>query len=176
MQRSGLDWIFLQREVERLARLDRHTHIVTLLVMALDEEPPFYVMDVIEGGALQAFVNPEACADPERATTWMAQICDALSYIHAKGLIHCDLKPANILVDGRDQVRVVDFGQSRIFTESSASIGTLFYMAPQQARLAEPGTPVQPDVRWDIYALGASIYAILIGRPPARRRHERPIA
>ncbi|MCH7597082.1 MAG: protein kinase [Planctomycetes bacterium] len=166
MQRSGLDWIFLQREVERLARLDRHPHIVTLLDMALDEEPPFYVMDVIEGGALQAFVSPETRADPERATTWMAQICDALSYIHAKGLIHCDLKPANILVDGRDQVRVVDFGQSRIFTESSASIGTLFYMAPQQARLAEPGTPVQPDVRWDIYALGASIYAILIGRPP----------
>jgi formylglycine-generating enzyme required for sulfatase activity len=165
-QRSGLDWIFLQREVERLTRLDRHPHIVTLLDTGLDEEPPYYVMDLIEGGSLQKFSRPGATASPHRVLTWLEQACDALSYVHAKGLIHCDLKPANILVDSHDRVRVVDFGQSRVFTESAASMGTLFYMAPEQAKLAEPGSPVQPDVRWDVYAIGASAYAILTGHVP----------
>lgn len=165
-QRTGLDWIFLQREVERLTRLDRHPHIVTLLDTNLDEEPPFYVMDLIEGGALNRWVNPVSPADPRTALRWMEQICDALNYVHAKALIHCDLKPANILVDGRSFVRVVDFGQSRVFTESAASMGTLFYMAPEQAMLSEPGQLVHPDVRWDVYALGATMHALLTGNTP----------
>lgn len=165
-QRSGLDWIFLQREVERLTRLDRHPHIVSLLDMGLDDEPPFYVMDLIEQGSLESFVQPQNTAQVDRAFLWFEQICDALSYVHSKGLIHCDLKPANILLDGREHIRVVDFGQSRIFTESSASMGTLFYMDPQQAVLSEPGSPVQPDIRWDIYALGATMYSILTGHVP----------
>lgn len=165
-QRKGLDWIFLQREVERLTRLDRHPHIVSLLDMGLDDEPPFYVMDLIEQGSLESFTNPQNTAQEDRALLWFEQICDALSYVHSKGLIHCDLKPANILLDGREHIRVVDFGQSRIFTESSASMGTLFYMDPQQATLSEPGSPVQPDIRWDIYALGASMYSILTGYVP----------
>lgn len=162
-QRSGLDWIFLQREVERLVRLDRHPNIVSLLDMGLDEEPPFYVMDVIGGGTLNQFVNPEAPADRDRTFLWLSEICDALSYVHAKGLIHCDLKPANILVDKRGHIRIVDFGQSRVFSESGATMGTLFFMPPEQARLAEPTSPIQPDVRWDIYAVGTTLYAILTG-------------
>lgn len=173
-QRTGLDWIFLQREVERLTRLDRHPHIVTLLDTNLDEEPPFYVMDLIEGGALNRWVNRESPTDPRTALGWMEQICDALNYVHAKALIHCDLKPANILVDGRSFVRVVDFGQSRVFTESAASMGTLFYMAPEQAMLSEPGQLVQPDVRWDVYALGATMHALLTGNVPfASQEHVR---
>lgn len=166
MQRSGLDWIFLQREVERLTRLDRHPHIVTLLDTGLDEEPPYYAMDLIERGSLQRYVRPDSTATCDQVVAWLEQMCDALSYVHAKGLIHCDLKPANILVDGNDRARVVDFGQSRVFTESAASMGTLFYMAPEQAKLSEPGSPVQPDVRWDVYAVGATAYAILTGHAP----------
>jgi serine/threonine protein kinase/formylglycine-generating enzyme required for sulfatase activity len=165
-RRSGLDWILLQREVERLAQLDRHPHIVSLLDVNLEHDPPYYVMDLLGHGSLHQFVSPEKVASPERAVQWMGEICDALSYVHAKGLIHCDLKPANILLDGRDHVRVLDFGQSRVFTESAASLGTLFYMAPEQAMLAEPGKPAQPDVRWDVYALGGTLYAILSGRTP----------
>lgn len=163
---SGLDWIFLQREVERLLRLDRHPHIVTLLDAGLDSDPPFYVIDLLDGGSLQRFVGPESCAPPERVAQWMAQVCDALGYVHRKGLIHCDLKPANVLLDEQDRVRVVDFGQSRVFTESAASLGTLFYMAPEQATVTELGKPVQPDVRWDVYAFGATSYAILTGQVP----------
>ncbi|MEK6674973.1 MAG: serine/threonine-protein kinase [Planctomycetota bacterium] len=166
LQRSGLDWIFLQREVERLTRLDKHPHIVTLLDTNLDEEPPFYVMELVGGGSLQQWVTVSAPADPRRAVRWMTQIADALSYVHGKGMIHCDLKPENILIDERDSIRVVDFGQSRVFTESAASLGSLFYMAPEQAIPAQAGLPVQPDVRWDVYAFGATLYAILTGSVP----------
>ncbi len=166
LQRGGLDWLFLQREVERLTKLDRHPHIVTLLDTDLESDPPFYTMDLIEGGSLDAFVDTEQSIPQTRVLRWMKQIAEALVYVHGKGLIHCDLKPANILVDEQENVRVVDFGQSRVFTESSASLGTLYYMAPEQANLTEPGNPVHPDVRWDVYALGATIYAILTGQPP----------
>jgi serine/threonine protein kinase/formylglycine-generating enzyme required for sulfatase activity len=166
LHRNGLDWIFLQREVERLTRLDRHPHIVSLLDVNLEGDPPYYVMDLIGGGSLQKFVNPDSPLLEKKATHWLEQICDAMSYVHAKGLIHCDLKPANILVDEQNNVRVVDFGQSRVFSESAASLGTLFYMAPEQAMLAQPGTPVQPDMRWDVYAIGATLYAMLTGKVP----------
>ncbi|MBP7936061.1 MAG: SUMF1/EgtB/PvdO family nonheme iron enzyme [Phycisphaerae bacterium] len=163
-KRGGLDWIFLQREIERLLRLDRHPHVVTLLDAGLDSDPPFYVIDLLSGGSLQQFVRPDAPAGRTKVIEWARQMCDALGYVHRKGLIHCDLKPANVLVDEQDRVRVVDFGQSRVFTESAASLGTLFYMAPEQARVTKLGQPVQPDVRWDVYALGATLFSILTGR------------
>ncbi|MFQ5415400.1 MAG: serine/threonine-protein kinase, partial [Phycisphaerae bacterium] len=165
-QTSGLDWIFLQREVERLTRLDRHPHIVTLLDANLTGDPPFYAMDLIEGGSLQQFVNPDHTASKKRVVRWMEQLCEAMQYVHAKGLLHCDLKPANILIDGQDNVRVCDFGQSRVFTDTGTSFGTLFYMAPEQATLATEDRAVHPDVRWDIYALGATLHAVLAGHAP----------
>ncbi|HSW46079.1 MAG TPA: serine/threonine-protein kinase [Phycisphaerae bacterium] len=165
-RRGGLDWVLLQREVERLMRLDRHPHVVTLLDAGLEADPPYYVIDLLEGGSLQQFVDPVAPADPARVIAWAIEICDALAYVHRKGLIHCDLKPANILIDDEQRVRVVDFGQSRVFTESSAALGTLFFMAPEQAVVTELGKPVHPDVRWDIYAIGATLYSILTGRTP----------
>lgn len=164
-RRSGLDWIFLQREVERLTRLDRHPHIVTLLDAGLDADVPFYVIDLLDGGSLQQFVHPGHPAPLDRVGRWMTQTCDAMAYVHRKGLIHCDLKPANILVDEQDNIRVVDFGQSRVFSESGA-LGTLFYMAPEQAVLTEAGSPARPDVRWDIFAFGATCFAVLTGRVP----------
>lgn len=166
MRRTGLDWIFLRREVERLTRLDKHAHIVTLLDANLDSEPPFYAMDLVEAGSLARFADTANRVDAKTALKWMRQLCDALGYVHTKGIIHCDLKPANILVDEDDHVRVVDFGHSRVFTETIGSVGTLFFMAPEQAVLAEQGQPVQPDLRWDIYALGATIYNVLTGVPP----------
>ncbi len=174
VQRRGLDWLFLQREVERLTRLDRHPHIVTLLDTDLASDPPFYAMDLIEGGSLLEFVKTGSPPSIERLLRWTEQICDALAYVHAKGLIHCDLKPANILLDSQDHVRVVDFGQSRVFSESSESLGTLYYMAPEQATLAQPGKPVQPDVRWDVYGVGATLFATMAGRAPhSTSEHDR---
>ena len=165
-QRGGVNWIFLQREVERLIKLDKHPHIVSLLDADLTGETAYYVMDFLEGGSLEQFVDPANPAPVEKAVRWMEEICEALAYVHSKGLIHCDLKPANILLDEEGHVRVADFGQSRIVTESSASLGTLFYMAPEQAVVARAGEHVQPDVRWDVYGLGTTMYAVLTGTVP----------
>jgi len=165
-RRSGSDWIFLQREVERLAKLDNHANVITLLDANLSADPPFYVMDMMNGGSLDDAIVDEQGVNVNQAIQWIEQVCSSLQYVHGKGLIHCDLKPANVLVDERGTIRLADFGQSRVFTESAASLGTLFFMAPEQAIPLEPGRIVQPDVRWDIYALGASALALLTGRPP----------
>jgi hypothetical protein len=77
--------------------------------------------------------------------------------------LHCDLKPANILLDEDHKPRLADFGQSRLSHEQSPALGTLFYMAPEQADLN-----ALPDARWDVYALGAILYRMLTGEPPYR--------
>ncbi len=81
--------------------------------------------------------------------------------MHQKGILHCDLKPSNVLYDERDSVRLVDFGQSRSLDETVAGLGTFGYMPPEQARLA-----TAPDQRWDVYGLGATAYKLLTGICP----------
>ena len=78
-------------------------------------------------------------------------------------MLHCDLKPANVLLDEDGKPRLADFGQSRLSTEQAPALGTMFYMAPEQADLE-----AVPDARWDVYALGALLYCMLTGGPPYR--------
>lgn len=163
-QRQGINWLFLRREVERLVRLDRHPNVVSLLDADLSGEPGYYVMDLLEEGSLEGALS--APVPVERAAAWMEDVAKALAYVHAKGLIHCDLKPANILLDEEKRVRVADFGQSRIVTDSAGALGTLFYMAPEQAAAEDDGAEFRADVRWDVFALGATLYAVLSGKPP----------
>jgi len=173
-QRSGVNWLFLQREVERLIRLDKHPHIVSLLDADLTGEPAYFAMDLMEGGSLDQFVGEGKQSAPARKVAkWMEEICEALSYVHGKGLIHCDLKPANVLLDEEGRVRVADFGQSRIVTESTGALGTIFYMAPEQAVTSDEAADVHPDVRWDIYGLGVTMWAVLTGKVPYGESEER---
>ncbi|MEZ6064860.1 MAG: protein kinase [Planctomycetaceae bacterium] len=85
----------------------------------------------------------------------------ALVHAHSGSILHCDIKPANILLDAHQEPRLGDFGQSRLTTEQSPALGTFFYMAPEQAVLQGA-----PDVCWDVYALGAVLYEMLTGAPP----------
>lgn len=165
--RAGVNWVFLQREMERLARIDKHPHVVSLLDADLAGQTAWYATELLEGGSLEKFMNPASPVPAARVAAWMEEIAAALSFVHGKGIIHCDLKPGNVLLDESGHVRVADFGQARVMGESSGGLGTLFYMPPEQAVLPKEGeAQVQPDVRWDVYALGATAYALLTGTAP----------
>ena len=91
------------------------------------------------------------------------KICIGLNRCHAKGVLHCDIKPANILLGDDNEPRLADFGQSRLSNEQTPALGTLFYMAPEQADLNST-----PDASWDVYAVGAIMFRMLTGQPPYR--------
>jgi hypothetical protein len=90
------------------------------------------------------------------------QLAEALAYVHAKGVRHCDMKPGNVLLKARKRALIADFGQAHLSCEQAPALGTFFYMAPEQATLAKQ----IPDTRWDVYGLGAIFYAMLTGQPP----------
>ena len=160
--RSGLDWSLLSREVEKLAFLFADRYVVQLLGVGWDAEPPYYIMEYLERGSLAERLQQGPMAVGE-AVELFRDVAVGLVHAHGKGVLHCDLKPANILLDQDNKPRMADFGQSRLSTEQVPALGTLFYMAPEQADLE-----AVPDARWDVYALGALLYCMLTGGPPHR--------
>ena len=160
--RRGLDWSLLSREVEKLALLYTSRNIVRLLDVGWQSDPPYYVMEFLERGSLENHLS-EGPLEPAEAVRIIRSVCQALVHAHGRGVLHCDLKPANILLDDSFEPRLCDFGQSRLSHEQNPALGTLFYMAPEQADLK-----AVPDARWDVYALGALFYHLLTGAPPHR--------
>jgi serine/threonine protein kinase len=155
----GLDWRYLENELARLRTLGEHPNIVTLLDADLSCDTPYFVMPHLTGGSLKEQIGK---AEPAQVREWFAQAASALGFSHERGLLHCDLKPSNILLDGESRVRLVDFGQSTTISEDSdAQLGSLGFMPPEQIREG-----ARPSTSWDIYALGASIYQLLTGVPP----------
>ena len=161
--RGGLDWALLSREVEKLVFLSADRYVVQLLDVGWDAEPPYYVMEFVENGSLDELLREHGPLPPSEAVELFAGMAVGLVHAHGKGVLHCDLKPANILLDQDHTPRLADFGQSRLSHEQTPALGTLFYMAPEQADLT-----AVPDARWDVYALGAILYCMLTGQPPYR--------
>lgn len=160
--RGGLDWSLLAREVEKLRYLFSDRHIIQLFAVGWDATPPYYVMDYMQGGSLEQLLRGGPLA-MDHALAMFREIAVGLMHAHGKGIIHCDLKPANVLLDQDGNPRLADFGQSRLSHEQEATLGTLYYMAPEQADLR-----AVPDARWDVYALGAILYHMLTGSIPFR--------
>jgi serine/threonine protein kinase len=160
--RRGIDWSLLNREVEKLAVLYTSRNIVGLLDVGWDSDPPYYVMEYLENGSLDSILSGGALPAHE-AVRITQSVLQALVHAHGSGILHCDLKPANILLDSDFEPRLCDFGQSRLSDEQDPALGTLFYMAPEQADLK-----AVPDARWDVYALGALMYHMLCGKAPFR--------
>jgi len=160
--RGGVDWSLLSREVEKLAFLFADRYVVQLVDVGWNADPPYYVMEYLERGSLADRLQsgPMSTVD---AVEMFREIAVGLVHAHDKGVLHCDLKPGNVLLDGDDRPRLADFGQARLSTEQTPALGTLFYMAPEQADLE-----AVPDSRWDVYALGALLYCMLVGEPPHR--------
>lgn len=170
-KKTGVHWFYLQREADRLIRLDKHPHIVSLLDADLSGEIPYYVMDLAQEGSLERFIESGRAMDGsplevEEVAVWMKEIAQALHYVHSKQMVHCDLKPANVLLDEEGHVRVADFGNSRVLSDSGGALGTLFFMAPEQAVAPGHEDSLQPDPRWDLYALGCTIYSVLSNHVP----------
>ena len=163
IHRGGLDWSLLSREVEKLVFLSADRYVVQLLDVGWDSDPPYYVMEYVENGSLEDYLQRHGALPVGEAVEIFREVAIGLSRAHGKGVLHCDLKPANILLDQDNKPRLADFGQSRLTHEQTPALGTLFYMAPEQADLQ-----AVPDARWDVYALGALLQCMLTGQPPHR--------
>ena len=155
LRREVVNWSYFQRELQQLCLLAEHPGVVTLLDADLEHDPPYYVMPLLKGSL--AGQTPQ----PVQVVEWLTQMAEALAYMHGKGVLHCDLKPSNVLLDERGHTRLVDFGQARTLGDEATSFGTLGYMAPEQA-----AGNAQPDVRWDVYGFGATAYKLLTGQYP----------
>ena len=149
----------LCREAMAAARL-AHPSIVAVYDVGRVSETPYIVMEYFTGRTL-AEVLESGPLPPARAVHVMLQVCRALEYAHAQGVVHRDIKTSNIMVDARWNAKLTDFGVARILDkptgETKMMIGTPAYMAPEQAR----GTP--GDARSDLFAVGVVLYETLTG-------------
>jgi eukaryotic-like serine/threonine-protein kinase len=148
-----------------IARL-RHPNIVG--IHGLGRTPAgayFIVMELVAGSNLDLVTRTGPIPVAE-AVRWVMETCKALEHAHSKGIIHCDLKPANLLLDRDGRLVVTDFGLARSLTGhtpwTTEVEGTAPYMAPEQAS----GYWGQVDVRTDVYGVGAVLFTLLTGRPP----------
>jgi hypothetical protein len=157
---TSLQWQLVQAEVKQLALLHADPGIVQLLDVELDASPPYYIMAYAEQGSLARRLERGPLSVAE-ALEVFGQVAEALAYVHAKGIRHCDLKPGNILLNAR-RALIADFGQAHLSSDATPALGTFFYMAPEQADLAQQ----IPDTRWDVYGLGAVFFAMVTGHPP----------
>ncbi len=125
----------------------------------------FIVMELVSGPNL-AVLGKTRVVSVQEAVRWTIETCTALEHAHARGIIHCDLKPANLLLDRNGSIQVTDFGLARGLSEQAPWTGELEgtapFMAPEQA--SPCWGPI--DVRTDVYGIGAVLYALLTGRPP----------
>lgn len=160
--RRGLDWSLLTREVEKLAVLDASRDVVRLLDVGVDHDPPYFVMEYLPHRSLDNLLESGPLSIDKSIEITRA-VARALVHAHSAGILHCDIKPGNVLLDHGDEARLGDFGQSRLASDQGSALGTFYYMAPEQA-----ARNAVPDVRWDVYALGALLYHMLTGNPPYR--------
>ena len=155
-----------QREAKALQEL-AHPHIVTFYGVDQTADFPFLVERYIDGPSLKQ-VLLERKGQPltvQEALIFLKALCSALGYAHSKGVVHCDIKPGNVMVDHGGSIYLADFGIARhawSTTTTMGMAGTPAYMAPEQIQ----SHPVTPET--DIYALGALLYEMLTGKRPFR--------
>ena len=158
------------REAQAAAALD-HRNIVRAYDVDNEGSIHYLVMEYVEGLDLQQMVRKDGPLDFLAAAEYIRQAADGLAHAHEAGLIHRDVKPANLLVDQKNVVKVLDLGLARFTTDEGRAsltvtydenvLGTADYLAPEQA-LDSHGV----DARADIYSLGCSFYYLLTGHPP----------
>lgn len=152
------------REAEALGAID-HPNIVRVLDYGASADGPFIVMELVSGGTLRDLMRARGRVDQYAAAEIVAAIADGLEAAHVRGVLHRDLKPDNVLLDGEGRPKVADFGIARLaaataITRTGEVLGTPQYLAPEQMS----GDVV--DERADVYALGVILYEMLTGTQP----------
>ena len=162
------------REARVLAKLS-HPNIVSVLEVLMVRQLPALVMEHVAGVPLDAWIKDQR-PDPLDAARIAIRVADAIEHAHQRGVLHCDLKPQNILVDGaltqgganEPEVKLIDFGLAKLrrddfkITHPGDILGTPAYMPPEQAS----GSGNEPTPAVDIYGIGTVLYELLTGRPP----------
>jgi serine/threonine protein kinase len=154
-----------KREALAAARLSDQPNVVTIFDVGEHNERPYIVMEYFDGGSLDDVVRERGAQPPGRAFTWLEQAALALDAAHAKGVVHRDVKPGNLLLDSEGNVHVADFGVASAagtdsLTMTGTVLGTAGYLSPEQAEGAR-ATPAS-----DRYALGVVAFELLSGTRP----------
>ena len=161
---TGL-WDRFQREQAIGQKLDNPN--VRKVMTDADRSRVYMVMEWVEGRLLRQLLAERGKLPPERAIKIAIAICDALDYIHGKGVVHRDLKPENIMIDAEDHIKLIDFGiagnqgsRRLTFAKLSQVMGSPDYISPEQVK------GKRGDGRSDLYALGVILYEMLTGKTP----------
>ena len=163
-------------EESRIAVSIRHPNVVAIHHAGEERGLLFVTMDLIDGTDLRGLLRAHGRMNPEHAAAVISEVAAALDAAHARGLVHRDIKPGNILIEGEgagERVYLTDFGLARMVeastgvTATGAFVGTLDYVAPEQIR----GERV--DARADVYALGCVMFELLTGNPPFAARDDK---
>jgi serine/threonine protein kinase/tetratricopeptide (TPR) repeat protein len=179
--KPGMDseQVLARFEAERQAlTLMEHPNIARVFEAGTTEQGrPYFVMELVDGVPMTRFCDEDALTPRERLALF-ATVCEAIQHAHAKGVIHRDVKPSNVLVavrDGKPVPKVIDFGLAKAteqpltehsqLTQVGSVVGTLDYMSPEQADSGGRGV----DTRTDVYSLGVMLYELLTGTTPLDR-------
>lgn len=154
------------REGRAVAALD-HPNIVRLYELNQDSDTWYLVLEYLQGRSLEERLHHEGRVPQHQAVDYIRQAARGLQHAHDRGIIHRDVKPANLVVDAQGVVKILDLGLARFYEDQvdnltervGGVLGSPHYIAPEQARS-------QVDPRSDIYALGATLYHLLLGQPP----------
>jgi eukaryotic-like serine/threonine-protein kinase len=153
----------LRNEASMAGLLD-HPYIVRLLDADEDAEPPYLVLEYIEGESLSSYTDADKLLPVPKVLDIAFKVCSALDHAHCNGLVHRDIKPANIMLQPNGDVKVTDFGTALLLrsnvTQIAGLVGSPAYMAPEQVREQEC------THRSDMFSLGVVLYQLLTGRNP----------